>query len=117
MLAVRRLAVDHAAEAHVVKMARGDVRAHATGQLVIAAHGLLMHQHLLAERFENLVVHCVSERAPCRRGLIAEFVGEARGVLRIYGVIGAVPSIPDVHGAVGVEVGAREFGEAHRRAW
>ena len=62
-------------------------------------------------------MHCVGEGAPCRRRLVAEFVGEARGVLRVYGVVRTVPSIPDVHGAVGVEVGAREFGEAHRRAW
>ena len=116
MLAVRRFAVDHAAEAHVVKMAGSDVRAHATGQLVIAAQGLLVHQHLLAERFEDFVVHGVGERAPCRRRLVAEFVGEARGVLRVHGVVRTVPSIPDVHGAVGVEVGAHELGEAHRGA-
>ena len=62
-------------------------------------------------------MHCVGEGAPCRRRLVAEFVGEARDVLRVHGVVRTVPSIPDVHGAVGVEVGACEFGEAHRRAW
>jgi len=92
------------------------MRAHATGELIVATRGFLVHEHLLAERFELVIMHHAGERAERGRRLVAEFVGEARRVVEVLAVVHTVPHIPDVHGSVDVLVGVGELGEAHRGA-
>ena len=73
--------------AHVVDVTGGQVRTHAARQLVVAAHGLLVHKHLIAERVKRFIMHDTCQCAPRRGRLVAEFVGETRRVIRVFAVI------------------------------
>ncbi|MEE1295173.1 MAG: hypothetical protein UHI54_08175 [Bifidobacterium merycicum] len=103
-------------------MARSQVETHAASQLAVAAEGFLMHEHLLAERFEILsittrvsmpvpvgtahdaislvngypsLIDGIGTRRPVNRMMVRATAGSSRGSLHLpHGLSRPVPAAP-----------------------